>query len=60
MANEVNTTKPKGYKLAKGTAIDLPKAGLKGVTNEHLKNPKLIDLIARKCPEAFGVLIVAA
>jgi D-alanyl-D-alanine dipeptidase len=50
----------KGYKLAKGAAVDIPKAGLKNVTNDQLKNPTVIALIARKAPEAFGTLIIPA
>jgi hypothetical protein len=64
MANETNTNAPKatakGYKLAKGTAVEL--RGMQGIKidNESLKNPNILALIAKKCPEAFGTLIVSA
>jgi hypothetical protein len=50
----------KVYKLAKGVSVDLPKAGLVKVTNESLKNEKVIELIKRKCPDVIGTLIVLA
>lgn len=49
----------KAYKLAKGAKLDIPKAGIK-VTNEDLKNPNVVALIARKAPELFGKEIIAA
>jgi len=62
MANEVtnNAPKAKGYKLAKGHRVEL--RGMEGIKidNEALKNPNIIALIAKKCPEAFGTLIVNA
>jgi hypothetical protein len=62
MANETNTTAPKakGYVLAEGVSIEL--RGLDGIkiTNETLKEPGMIQLIAARCPEAFGTLIVPA
>lgn len=52
--------KAKGYKLAKGAAVEL--RGLEGIAinNETLKDQRIVDLILRKCPEAFGTLIVNA
>jgi hypothetical protein len=60
MAEEIKTVKAKVYKLAKGAALELPK--LKGVvlTNETLKNPKVIELVMLKHPEVFGTQIVYA
>jgi hypothetical protein len=62
MANETNATAPKakGYVLAEGVSIEL--RGMDGfkITNDTLKEPGMIALIARKCPEAFGTLIVPA
>ncbi len=51
---------PKGFKLAKGAAMDLRGVNFK-VTNELLKNPNVIAVIQRNCPEAFSEgLIVPA
>lgn len=64
MANETNAPAPapkaKGYVLAQGTSVEL--RGLDGikVTNDMLKQPGMIALIAARCPEAFGTLIVPA
>ena len=66
MADETKTAKavtPKGFKLVKGAAgaaMDLRGVNFK-VTNELLKNPNVIAVIQRNCPEAFSEgLIVPA
>ena len=63
MADETKTVKavtPKGFKLVKGAAMDLRGVNFK-VTNELLKNPNVIAVIQRNCPEAFSEgLIVPA
>ena len=63
MADETKTAKavtPKGFKLVKGAAMDLRGVNFK-VTNELLKNPNVIVVIQRNCPEAFSEgLIVPA
>ncbi len=63
MADETKTAKavtPKGFKLVRGAAMDLRGVNFK-VTNELLKNPNVIAVIQRNCPEAFSEgLIVPA
>lgn len=63
MAEEIKTAKavtPKGFKLAKGVALDLRGVNFQ-ITNEALKNPNVIAVIQRNCPEAFSEgLIVPA
>lgn len=63
MADETKTAKavtPKGFKLVKGAAMDLRGVNFK-VTNELLKNPNVIAVIQRNCPEAFsdGLIVPA-
>jgi hypothetical protein len=62
MANETNTPAPKakGYVLAEGLSIELRSLDGIKITNETLKDPGMIQLIAARCPEAFGTLIVPA
>ena len=52
--------KARGYKLAKGASLDLTGVPFK-VTNETLKDPAKVALIARKCPGAFeqGMIVPA-
>lgn len=61
MAEETKApvAKAKGYKLAEGGRIDIPSLGIK-VTDEDLKNPNIVAMIARKCPGLFGTAIIPA
>ena len=62
MADEVKNVpqaKAKGYKLANGGRLDIPRVGIK-ITDEDLKDPNIVALIQRKAPEVFGKEIVPA
>lgn len=52
--------KQRGYKLAKGGAVELRGVTFK-VTNDNLKDQRVIDIVKRVCPEAFeeGLIVPA-